>query len=193
MTGCGRYQSALALTVLVLLAGCMPKPETIVVIESINAIDSEGKPIGDLFSDVCKGPAPACVATNDNALVTMTARAEDPFQDISRFGDIIIERYRVTYVRADGRNTPGVEVPYAFDGAITLRVPVDAPAVSQQFMVVRPQAKLEPPLLNLAGGGGAIVFSVIAQIDFYGRQLVTNRAVAARGFLNITFADFANE
>ncbi len=193
MTGCGRYQRvALVLTVLVVLAGCTPKPETIVVIESINAIDPEGKPVGDLFSDVCKGPPPACVATNDNALVTMTARAEDPFTDISRFGDIIIERYRVTYVRADGRNTPGVEVPYAFDGAMTLRVPVDAPA-SQQFMVVRPQAKLEPPLSNLAGGGGAIVLSVIAQIDFYGRQLVTDRAVAARGFLNITFADFANE
>jgi hypothetical protein len=183
---------ALVLTALVLLVGCTPKPETIIVIESINAIGPEGDLVGDLFSDVCRGSPPGCVVTNDNALVRMTARAEDPFTDISRFGDIIIERYRVTYVRADGRNTPGVDVPHAFDGALNLRVPVDAPA-SQQFMVVRPQAKLEPPLSNLAGGGGLIVLSVIAQIDFYGRQLVSDRAVAARGFLNITFADFANE
>lgn len=192
MTRCARHQTVLVLTALAALVGCTPKPETVIVIESITAIDTDGEPIGDLFSDVCRGSSGSCVVTNDNALVRMTARAEDPFTDISRFGDIIIERYRVTYVRADGRNTPGVEVPHAFDGALNFRVPVGAPA-SQQFMVVRPQAKLEPPLRNLAGGGGVIVLSVIAQIDFYGRQLVTDRAVTARGFLNITFADFANE
>ena len=59
-------------------------------------------------------------------------------------------------------------------------------------MVVRPQAKVEAPLRNLAGGGGLIVVSVIAQIDFYGRQVVTDQSVTARGFLNITFADYAN-
>ena len=30
-----------------------------------------------------------------------------------------ITRYRVTYRRADGRNVPGIDVPYAFDGAAT--------------------------------------------------------------------------
>ena len=32
---------------------------------------------------------------------------------------ITITRYRVRYTRADGRNTPGVDVPYGFDGAFT--------------------------------------------------------------------------
>ena len=190
MTRCARYGRVLALTALVALAGCTPQPETIIVIDSINALDAEGHPIGDLFSDVCRGAPPSCVVTNDNVLVTATARAEDPYTDISRFGDIVIERYRVTYVRADGRNTPGVDVTYPFDGATNFRVPVGGFA-SQQFMAVRPQAKLEPPLSNLAGGRGAIVISVLAQIEFFGRQLVTDRAVAARGSINITFADFA--
>jgi hypothetical protein len=181
--------AALALAGLT-LAGCTPEPETIIVIESLSAVDVEGEPTGDLFSDVCEGSPSSCVVTNDNALVAMSARAENPYTDISRFGDIVLDRYRVTYVRADGRNTPGLDVPHAFDGAISFRVPVGDPPASKQFMVVRHQAKLEPPLRDLAGGGGAIVISVIAQIDFYGRQLVTDRAVTTRASLNITFADF---
>jgi hypothetical protein len=184
---------AVVLAALSLVAGCTPKPETIVVVESINALDEEGKPIGDLFSDVCRGVPPACVVTNDNVLVVMSARAKDPFTDISHFGDIVIDRYRVTYVRADGRNTPGVDVPHGFDGAMSFKVPVDGPAAAQQIMLVRPQAKLEPPLANLARGGGAIVLTTMAQIDFYGRQLVTDRAVEARGSLSVTFADFGSQ
>ena len=189
---CARWQmAALTLTGLT-LAGCTPEPKTILVIDSINAVDSEGEPAGDVFSDVCQGSLSSCVVTNDNALVTMSAQAENSYTDISRFGDIVVDRYRVTYVRADGRNTPGSDVPYGFDGAINFRVPVETPA-SKLFMVVRQQAKLEPPLNDLAGGGGAIIVSVIAQIDFYGRQLVTDRAVSARASLNVTFADFGDQ
>ena len=31
---------------------------------------------------------------------------------------ITITQYHVEYVRSDGRNTPGVDVPYAFDSAV---------------------------------------------------------------------------
>ena len=40
------------------LAGRTPKPETVVLIESINAINEDGEPLGDLFSDVCFNPPP---------------------------------------------------------------------------------------------------------------------------------------
>lgn len=174
------------------LSGCTPEPKTILVVESISAIDSKGDAVGDLFSDVCTGSPYSCTVVNDNALVTMSARAENPYTDVSTFGDIVIDRYRVTYVRADGRNTPGTDVPYSFDGAINFRVPVGVPA-GQPFMVVRQQAKLEPPLRDLARGGGSLLISVIAQIDFYGRNIVTDRAVSARASLNITFADFGDK
>jgi hypothetical protein len=174
-------------------AGCTPKPETVLVVKSISAVDTDGEPVGDLFSDVCQGSPRQCVVRPDLALVSLSAQAENPYTDLSRFGDIVIERYRVTYVRADGRSTPGSDVPYPFDGAVNFIVPVEGPQTGQQVTVVRPQAKLEAPLRNLAGGGGAIVISVIAQIDFYGRQVVGDRSVSARGFLNITFADFANQ
>ena len=32
---------------------------------------------------------------------------------------ITITQYHVNFVRSDGRNTPGVDVPYPFDGALT--------------------------------------------------------------------------
>ncbi len=181
--------AALALTGMA-LPGCTPKPETVLVVTSIAAVDADGEPVGDLFSDVCLGSPYRCIVTSDNALVTLSVQAEDPYTDLSRFGDIVVERYRVTYVRSDGRNTPGTDVPYPFDGAVNYQVPAAVP-MSHQFVVVRPQAKLEAPLRNLAGAGGAIVVSVIAQIDFYGRAVVTGDEVTARGFLNITFADFA--
>ncbi len=41
----------------------------------------------------------------------------------SPLNDVTITRYRVTYRRADGRNTQGVDIPWGFDGAFTLTVP----------------------------------------------------------------------
>jgi hypothetical protein len=182
--------AALAFATLI-ASGCTPKPETVLVVNSVSAVDAAGEPVGELYSDVCEGSPSQCVVRPDLALVTMVAQAEDPYTDISHYGEIVVERYRVTYVRSDGRNTPGTDVPYPFDGTVNFMVPVAGPATGQTFMIVRPQAKLESTLRNLAGGGGAMVVSVIAQIDFYGRQVVTGKSVSARGFLNVTFADFA--
>ena len=41
--------------------------------------------------------------------------------------DITLTRYHVTFSRADGRNTPGVDVPYGFDGGLTFTVAARAP------------------------------------------------------------------
>ena len=106
--------------------------------------------------------------------------------------DIIFTRYRVTYIRADGRNVPGVEVPHPFDGAANFRVPIDGTDVPRVFMIVRPQAKLETPLREMRFGGGSQVLSVLARVDFFGTD-VAGRAIQVTGTMNITFADFANE
>ena len=70
----------------------------------------------------------------------------------SPINEITVNRYRVSFVRADGRNTPGVDVPYAFDGAATGTV--NESGTSLTFVIVRVQAKLEAPLKALVGGGG---------------------------------------
>lgn len=103
---------------------------------------------------------------------------------------ITMNRYRVSYRRADGRNQPGVDVPYAFDGAVSFTV-FDSSAATATFTIVRAQAKLEAPLIALAGGGQAIVISTLADITFWGRDQTGNE-VSVTGTMSINFADWAD-
>jgi hypothetical protein len=151
---------------------------------------------GELFSDVCTteedAPFPiSCVALNDDAEVTMRAEVKNllPSLGATHYNNVVIDRYHVTFIRSDGRNTPGVDVPYPFDGAMNLFLELGTGDQSTTFTIVRQQAKLEPPLANLAGNGGAIVFSTIAQVDFYGAD-TAGRAIKVTGYLNVTFGDF---
>jgi len=66
---------------------------------------------------------------------------------------ITVTRYHVRFVRADGRNVQGVDVPYEFDGAATFTA--QAGGTEAGFTLVRVQAKLEAPLLALRNLGGA--------------------------------------
>jgi hypothetical protein len=96
---------------------------------------------------------------------------------------ITVDRYHVRYVRADGRNVPGVDVPYAFDGAFTVTVQDTA---SAGFTLVRWQAKAEAPLAALATN--LLGISVIAEVTFYGHDQ-TGREVSATGNIGIHFAN----
>jgi hypothetical protein len=102
---------------------------------------------------------------------------------------VTFTRYRVEYIRADGRNTPGVDVPYPFDGAVTITVG-DDPVIAS-LTLVRIQAKLENPLLPLVGGGGAMAISTIAKVTLYGADQA-GREVTASGNISVTFADWGD-
>jgi hypothetical protein len=102
---------------------------------------------------------------------------------------ITVTRYHVDYIRADGRSTQGVDVPYSFDGAITITVG-DTP-VTASFNLVRIQAKEEAPLRALVGAGGANVISTIARITFYGRDQA-GREVSVTGQIGVNFADWGD-
>lgn len=102
---------------------------------------------------------------------------------------ITINRYRVDFRRTDGRNTPGVDVPYGFDGAIA--VTVTEQQTQAVFSLVRAQAKLEAPLVTLRGGGGALLISTIADVTFFGKDQ-TGRDVTVTGSISVNFADWAD-
>jgi hypothetical protein len=108
----------------------------------------------------------------------------------STLNEITLTRYRVTYRRADARNTPGVDVPYPFDGALTVTVPANG-TVTAGFQVVRHQAKLESPLRNLASGSGSIYISTLAEIQFYGQDQAGNEVTVVAS-LSVNFGDFAD-
>jgi hypothetical protein len=98
---------------------------------------------------------------------------------------ITVDRYHVKFIRADGRNVQGVDVPYEFDGALTALV--GAGRTQTAFVVVRHNAKREAPLAVL--GTNVTKISMIVEITFYGRDQTDHEAqVSARS--SIEFGAF---
>jgi len=107
----------------------------------------------------------------------------------SVLNSVTLHRYRIVFRRADGRNTPGIDVPHSFDGAITSTVTNTGTIVG--FEIVRHQSKLEMPLRPLANDGGRVFISTIAEITFYGIDLSGNE-VQATGTMSVSFSDYAD-
>jgi hypothetical protein len=99
---------------------------------------------------------------------------------------ITVNRYRVNFVRTDGRNTPGVDVPYPFEGAFTVTVTDEA---SIGFTLVRVVAKGEAPLAALRTN--SVFIGTIAEVTFYGFDQ-TGREVIATGRIGVNFGNFAD-
>jgi hypothetical protein len=104
---------------------------------------------------------------------------------------ITITQYRVRFVRTDGRNTPGVDVPFGFDGALSFTVTETAQGVAIPFDLVRNAAKLEAPLRALRNGGGSVFIHAIAEVTFFGHDQ-TGREVSVTAQVNINFGDWAD-
>jgi hypothetical protein len=131
---------------------------------------------------------------NDVGQATMRLIAKDAGTGTVSLGPsvwnaVTITRYRITFIRADGRNTPGVDVPYAVDGAVTVTL-TPAPTVVG-FEMVRHQQKLEQPLISMAGRGGRVFIATIAEITFYGADQMGND-VQAKATINVSFGDYAD-
>lgn len=138
------------------------------------------------------------VVTNGSVLgdvgeVTMEVTLKDlgapgVFAAPSELMNVTITRYRVVYRRSDGRNTPGVDVPFGFDGAVTFTVP-NAGTAQAGFQLVRPSAKLEAPLFALRTN--ANILTTIAEVTFFGRDQAGND-LQATGLIQVNFANFAD-
>lgn len=122
----------------------------------------------------------------DAGEASFTLVSKDPSAATSPQNSITINRYRVRFIRSDGRNVEGVDVPYGFDGAVTVTV---AGAAKAGFTLVRVQAKKEAPLGALAMNGS--VLSTIAQITFFGQDQ-NGRAVEVSGQMSVNFANWGD-
>jgi hypothetical protein len=101
---------------------------------------------------------------------------------------VTIRRYHVSYRRADGRNNPGVDVPYAFDSAATITIQAGDTA-TLGFEIVRHVAKSESPLTQLRSS--FVVITTIADVTFYGTDQVGND-LSVTASMQINFGDFAD-
>jgi hypothetical protein len=188
--------------VALVLAGCTPdfvtqdESEAILRIVGMTGVgQSAGSGDNALNSDVVP-------VFDDQVEMTVQAIPKNPaLLQPGAFQDVRIERYEVSYIRSDGRGVEGVDVPFRITGNITQLVPFGSQA-TVVIDVVRHQAKLEPPLINLAGqgtqldpsgapvfGGGALVLTCFADVTLHGRT-TTGAALTASGRMQINFADF---
>jgi len=170
-------------------------------LEGIRGAATLGTPAGTLTSDVitnittpppCTQTAPCPTIYGDPGQAKMHIALKDAGTASSpttptEMNSITIDRYRVDYVRADGRNTPGVDVPYGFDGAVT--VTVSNAATTFGFMLVRNVAKEEAPLVQLKTS--AAIITVLARVTFYGHDQAGNDA-SVTGSIQIDFGNFGD-
>ncbi|MCU1385223.1 MAG: hypothetical protein JWL71_3920 [Acidobacteria bacterium] len=175
------------------------------VIDSLGGL--KGGPSGaatvapTLASDVITNvtsPAPCSAATPcpttfaDTGQVTLRAPLKDPGATATLApttnNEITISRVHVEYVRADGRNTQGADVPFAFDSAVTGTIPAGG-TLQLGFELVRNVAKQESPLAQLRTSSNFI--STIAKVTFYGADRVGN-AIQVTGQLTIEFGNFGD-
>ena len=134
-----------------------------------------------LVSDVITGGN----VFNEQAVAALAVIMKDISISPSSNNGVTINRYRVEYRRADGHNTPGVDVPYPFDGTVTLTIPAGGTG-TVTFELVRHVAKEESPLIQLRNNPNII--STIANVTFFGADQVGND-VSATGTMQINFGN----
>lgn len=125
---------------------------------------------------------------DDMASANVGVIMKDIVAPTSTNNDVTIRRYRVEYIRADGHNTPGVDVPYPFDGAVTITIPAGGTG-SFTFELVRHVAKKEAPLAQLVTN--VSVLSTIAQVTFFGEDQTGNE-LSATGSITVNFLNLGD-
>jgi hypothetical protein len=138
----------------------------------------------------CTPTSPCPTVFSDPGQVVMQAVLKDVTSPTGPTpnNDVTITRYRVSYRRADRRNTPGLDVPFPFDGATTGTIRVGS-ASTLPFELVRVVAKKETPLVNLANS--ATVVTTIAEVSFFGADQV-GREVTVTGLIQVNFANWGD-
>ena len=163
------------------------------IIEALEAASgADGEFGSSLQSDVITIVDDSPTVFSDSGRVRFALGLKDPGSPSSPNAPsqnqfITLERYRVRYTRSDGRNTPGVDVPYGFDGALT--VTVGEGSTEAAFILVGHVAKAEAPLGALANN--FTIISTIAEITFFGRDQ-TGHEVTTSGRLTVQFGNFAD-
>jgi hypothetical protein len=151
-----------------------------------------------LSSDVITNvitPAPCSAATpcptifDDLGQAVFTVTMKDVSVAPTANNSVTLTRYHVEFVRTDGRNTQGVDVPFAFDGTSTLTIQAGTTG-TMPFELVRSSAKQESPLVQLKTN--PVEISTLANITFYGTDLVGN-AIQATASISVNFANFGDQ
>jgi len=158
-----------------------------------------GNPLASDVITLKTSPAP-CTTTSpcptyfsDSGSVTLRTVPKDIGNSTvpaapSTNNEVTVTRFHVVYRRADGRNQPGVDVPWPFDGAATGTIQIGS-QLTLGFELVRNSAKQEAPLAALVYAPQII--TTIADVTFYGADRVGNE-ISVTGSIQIDFGNFGD-
>ena len=184
----GRVKVALAVLCALVVSSCSNTTRTGTASSYLVMTTLTGGPQNDVTveSDVVSDTGSIFT---DNGSAGLELQMRDSLTAPTSNNAITLTQYRVEYIRSDGHNVQGVDVPFSFTSGVTATIS-GAEASTVGFTLVRIQAKQEAPLKALRQGGGANAISCIARITFYGADQ-TGREVTVAGNLDVTFADWA--
>jgi len=187
--------SGLAVAAAFGLMACNPieddsQSNSLLTVLGIQGTDIGGNEVNYLQSDVVDMSNGSAVVFADAAAAAITNRplSPDPISGTSQYYDVLLTRYVVTFSLPNGANAEGTDVPYSFEGNLSVLVPINGDA-DFSFVIVREVAKLEPPLFQLRGA--LDVLQTTAKVQFFGHDLA-NHKVSATGYLTVYFANYAD-
>jgi hypothetical protein len=150
------------------------------------ASGSDGTFTSPLLSDVVAVVDGVQTVFNDTGQAGFQLAMKDQLTSPSTVNAITLTQYRVEYLRTDGHNIQGVDVPYTIDGPLAATV---SGSSTVSFTLVRHTAKQEAPLRTLRSGASPL--TTIARITFWGADQ-TGRGVTVTGQMEITFSNFGD-
>jgi hypothetical protein len=181
------------------LVSCVAKENdstssSFLVINSLTGNDLDGKPGSTtVFSDVSLAGS----IVNDSGVAATTTLTYNPLEDseqhdITYYMNVIVDQIDVEFMRTDGRNVEGVDVPYRFTQPMNMLVPVDG-NIAIPFILIRHVAKLEAPLLALREvPSQAFILQLVAKVTLHGKDLGGHRVAPVSGYMSVWCANFAD-
>src|SRR5262245_36013409 len=171
------------------------------VIDSISGGRSGGSTLSanvqsDVITNVtspapCSTTSPCATVFNDvgSAVLHLAQKDVTSATGPTSNNAVTITRIHIRYVRSDGRNTQGLDVPYEWDASSTVTVPPSGTATIG-FELVRHVAKEESPLVQLITNPSII--NTITEVTFFGQDQVGN-VVSAMAKIQINFGNFGDQ
>ncbi len=181
------------------LGSCLAKEDdstsaSFLVINSLTGNDLEGN-VGSttVFSDVITEGG----IINDNGVAAVSTLTYNPTEDsdehdITYYMNVIVDQVDVEFMRTDGKNVEGVDVPYHFSQPVNMLVPVDE-EVEIPFVLIRHAAKMESPLIELRDvPSEEFVLQLVAKVTLHGKDLGGHRVAPVSGYMSVWCANFAD-
>ncbi|MCU0236568.1 MAG: hypothetical protein MUC72_05720 [Acidobacteria bacterium] len=195
-----KLKLALLIIAALALVSCVAKENdttsaSFLVINALTGNDLEGNAGSTtVFSDV----SIAGSIVNDNGVATVTTLTYNPLEDseehdITFYMNVIVDQVDVEFMRTDGRNVEGVDVPYRFTQPMNMLVPVDE-ITEIPFVLIRHVAKLEAPLFALREiTSQGVILQLVAKITLHGKDLGGHRVAPVSGYVSVWCGNFADE